>query len=283
MNSYTIDWLSCSISPNVSALALHVVLADVWNEHNAIPCKPSNGYRWAVCSPCGVLCQSSDREDMRTSLIMSGQALSNLRSVLPDFDARLIALLRKAPHISRLDIAIDIRTAPIVSSLIDCARQSRMVTTAHNWTVIDGSNGGKTLYVGSRASERMLRVYDKAIEQGQQGACWDRIELEVKGDAATRLARALGSFPMEEVIRSWIGDFCRFDNAAWLALMATPIDHYEASQRKLSNTRDWLLDTIAPIIAKRIQSGDESLLTDLNSVVNFLLNPPKRHTNLTDF
>jgi hypothetical protein len=48
----------------------------------------------------------------------------------------------------------------------------------------------ETLYVGSRKSDRLWRVYNKALEQGIVGPLY-RIELELKGDRARQAKRLL--------------------------------------------------------------------------------------------
>lgn len=57
-------------------------------------------------------------------------------------------------------------------------------------TMISSSQGGSTLYIGSRSSEWMLRVYNKGAQAG-----WNvravRYEAEVKGDKATHVWGAI--------------------------------------------------------------------------------------------
>ena len=57
-----------------------------------------------------------------------------------------------------------------------------------------GERLGWTLYIGSRASEACIRIYDKRLERIERGAgdCgspWVRCELEATGDFADALAR----------------------------------------------------------------------------------------------
>jgi hypothetical protein len=270
MTSYTIDWLTCTLPDAVGPASLHAILDRVWHEQGAISQKPAFGYQWAIQSPCGVLVQSSGRLDMGTCIVHSGSALTELKMRTPDFDERLTKLLATCATCSRIDIAIDVTSIRLVKDLIACIKDDKVKTHVKKWGVIEGNDGGTTLYVGSRDSERMLRIYDKAVEQGLTGQTWDRIELEVKGQAAHRLARALAHFDPEGVVRSWIDDFCHFDNEIWTMLMTTPISYYSASQRRKSDTREWLLNSVSQIIAKRVMAGDTDLMSDLTHVVNHL-------------
>jgi DNA relaxase NicK len=59
-------------------------------------------------------------------------------------------------------------------------------------TLIQNSDGGSTLYIGSRQSDLFARLYDKGVEQA---ACvpgqWWRLELEIKHERALTVARVL--------------------------------------------------------------------------------------------
>jgi DNA relaxase NicK len=59
-------------------------------------------------------------------------------------------------------------------------------------SLILNSDGGSTLYIGSRVSDRFARLYDKGIEQGTTAAGkWWRLELELKGRRSQSHAEAL--------------------------------------------------------------------------------------------
>ena len=77
-----------------------------------------------------------------------------------------------------------------------------------------GARGGFTLYIGSRSSERCVRIYDKAAERLERAGevvagSWMRIELEATGHYADALARevlARGASVMIEQLNR----HCRF-------------------------------------------------------------------------
>jgi DNA relaxase NicK len=59
-------------------------------------------------------------------------------------------------------------------------------------TLITDSDGGSTLYIGSRSSDRFARLYDKGREQRALPAGkWWRLELEVKGKSSQKVAEQL--------------------------------------------------------------------------------------------
>lgn len=54
------------------------------------------------------------------------------------------------------------------------------VTLAGDWKYNDRDNKGRTLYVGSRTSDRFLRAYQKGKQLGDKGSKWVRLEVELK-------------------------------------------------------------------------------------------------------
>ena len=95
------------------------------------------------------------------------------------FDAELTS---HQAHISRIDIACD-----IYDDKIDYQRVLTSVVKGHyiclsekrRW--IDGDE--RTIYFGSPQSNRLLRVYDKALEQGIEGK-WIRFEFQLRNESA---------------------------------------------------------------------------------------------------
>ena len=97
---------------------------------------------------------------------------------------------------SRLDIAMDIfgsegLTVPAIANAVehgDIIAVTKKATYTHG---VGGRTSGATLYLGSRTSERMLRIYDKAAEQGIDGMKWLRLEFEIKEEQARAVQNAL--------------------------------------------------------------------------------------------
>ncbi len=106
-------------------------------------------------------------------------------------------------HITRLDLALDDRRGLVTyDRLVAAVEAGAVVSRARrcSWTVgratDDGSLAGWTLYIGSRTSEGVVRIYDKRAERqervGAVGAgSWVRVELECKGELAEAMAPAV--------------------------------------------------------------------------------------------
>jgi hypothetical protein len=95
-------------------------------------------------------------------------------------------------HITRADFALDDREGVLsFQRVAGAVRSGALVSRWQDRNVIEncGKAGGWTVYLGSRAGASMLRVYDKASEQGKPGP-WVRVELEARGKFGDALSRA---------------------------------------------------------------------------------------------
>jgi len=115
-------------------------------------------------------------------IILSGQALGGFdtHGILPAF----MDIWRG--KITRADFAVDfIWSGCKVEHLAEDYRVEHGLEGVKSFSFIS-SKSGSTVYVGSRTSEKMLRVYDKGGEQGVP-IDWLRVEFETKGGNAHRL------------------------------------------------------------------------------------------------
>lgn len=113
------------------------------------------------------------------------------------WSSRLFAqLYEPSAHYSRLDVQCTVRVLP---SRTDLAKEGRSLATAANEilpetrrrkiTLIEGSDGGATLYIGTRNSEVFCRLYNKGAQSNEPfyEDCW-RYEVEAHNDSATQAA-----------------------------------------------------------------------------------------------
>lgn len=115
--------------------------------------------------------------------------------------------IRSFASITRLDLAIDDKGAEFytMDSLLDVLNDRLMVSKFRNWKNLcscttTGEKIGHTIYLGSRKSDIMLRVYDKQLEQ-HASFPWVRWEFELKDKRSERLVDIL-------VSRQEIGEVC---------------------------------------------------------------------------
>lgn len=118
---------------------------------------------------------------------------------------------------------------------------------------------GDSVYLGSRESDKFLRIYDKAKEQGLDND-WVRVEVEAKGDIAQQLAgKILGNWsnaPMVHVLMLSLPHF-------WLAQYIESYAQGETvSFDPRYSTKDgrerWLYEVVGKTLAKmKAKTPDE--------------------------
>lgn len=92
-------------------------------------------------------------------------------------------------HCTRIDLQVtmsvpDGKTDEIITSLADrvLALSEAGLKRRLKYTYINGYGDGDTFYIGSRASERYIRIYNKGAQSGQEASI--RLEVEYKGKLA---------------------------------------------------------------------------------------------------
>ena len=134
------------------------------------------------------------REDMGVWLEMTGQGCRAFESFgSGDYEA-LLAYAAENPddvHLTRLDVAFDDHTGVLDLDMV--ARDTlhrEYISKAHIAQIehkIDDRLehwAGLSVYHGSRASNVMLRIYDKAAERGFLDRHWVRVELQLRDERA---------------------------------------------------------------------------------------------------
>lgn len=156
--------------------------------------KPRNGYRVAQMDGNGAqLLWNPNDNRMGHHVVFSGSALRSLfeqMAIQPT--ALLRACLDAGLRISRLDLAKDLTGQALDGEAIYKRLASGIGGgTTQKFSRIENAQGGQTIYMGSRQSERFVRLYDKAQESGDNSKPWWRLEIETKGDVARIVADAL--------------------------------------------------------------------------------------------
>lgn len=175
-----------------------------------------------------------------------------------------LLVFRVNSKVTRLDVAIDTDLVHI-HQFRDAARAGKIVCASKNVRYLESfSDEGDTLYIGSRTSDRMLRVYNKAVEQNMEpGIVLTRVELETKGGLAQATASALidGRVTEQEVIASY-ADFRELDATRtnkrtrcswWDAILESATKVVLAGKTALVETVErklaWVQRSVAPTLA----------------------------------
>jgi len=184
--SADLDWITCTAKRDGSAGQLWDVGARILSDNEAVGYVPT---RWQAHGYRG---WSSEGVRLGGRTDGSLLSLSSLKCRENWYQA-----LTAAEHCSRVDLCVDVHLNFEVPSLTrDCYESLFHVPPGAGRpakrTLITDSDGGSTLYVGSRTSDRFARLYDKGIEQAAfRAGKWWRFELEVKGNSSQRIADRL--------------------------------------------------------------------------------------------
>lgn len=183
-------------------------------------------------------------------------------------NARLYAPMAtySARHVTRMDLQVTVR---LDKPSYSYAKQTyKNCCNSHasdrRYSLITNSNGGDTLYVGSRQSDQFGRLYDKGVESGldKKGYMW-RYEVELKkpraGSAAIAVMQERECGNLDEAILNYVHQWFvmrgvkpkfRATDTAFVVEVSRKIT---TDERKL----EWLRTQVRPTVADLIERGFE--------------------------
>jgi len=120
--------------------------------------------------------------DQGWKLVLSGDALKHVPQTQHDF-AQVVD--ESGYNVTRLDVAIDVFNSGYrTEDIWDEYKKLHPHEGKRSQSLIISPTGG-TMYLGSRQSQKMLRIYDKGTQTGS-GLDWLRFELELKREEASQ-------------------------------------------------------------------------------------------------
>jgi hypothetical protein len=144
---------------------------------------------------------SDGREKMGVHVVLNGDSLLNARVSNVSDKETLSKIVFYKGKVTRLDLAIDAHGTHLTVDDFAAAYERKEITSpAKSGTHIKNIGvDGRTFYLGSRSSERMLRIYDKNAEQKiVDTESWLRLELELKKVRANNAAYNIASATFQE-------------------------------------------------------------------------------------
>lgn len=260
---FAVDWLNYTCDRH-SQLGWYNVAMRFPNEHwQAI--KGMHGYTMgAINSATARVLVNPDRPEMGQHVMYSGACLNAYRN--EGISARAIikhhALF--GDMCKRVDLALDVYDAKLdIGGMFVLLDEGSATTRAKHWNLIKGNDGGATLYVGSRTSEIMLRVYDKAAETGQAGD-WKRVELELKGSRAIEVSRMMSVGNDQQAVetaRGIIKALVDFKTAQWAEITGNSEVVIAKAKDNTPDTELWIMTQVATAMARLIKKqGNDKLM-----------------------
>ena len=144
-------------------------------------------YSFDIGEGLGFVCIGGQRNTV--SITVSGNGLSMAQN---GWEFQLFKFLENAQRgkITRIDLAHDdIKGEYLNVHELDklesaggfhCGGARSSVRHDGNWKYNDPNNQGLTLYIGNRASGKMMRAYEKGKQLGETDSKWTRVEVEYK-------------------------------------------------------------------------------------------------------
>lgn len=172
-----LDWLSVTFPHDFDERILEVYVGKFKTIGSG-----SHGYARRAQTNLGAILLADGETRQGKSLTLSADVLGELRALL-DTDAPILDLLAAhAGHASRVDLALNLLETTATPALLWADYSRGLVRTkARGNTAMSTAEGGiHAFYIGSRKSDKFLRVYDKALEQKLTGTSWTRLELECR-------------------------------------------------------------------------------------------------------
>lgn len=242
------------------------------------------GYTAGVQLGIGAAYWSPDNPGMKRTVEFTGIELDKLRGMgctAPDLLRFVLAI--KDVKISRMDIALDIRndTRASAKSFYLQWMAGVIKTRARRATLIGDTelvgpredqapqSRGDTCYIGSRQSEKMLRVYDKGL-QLELPDKWVRMENELKDRAALNAATEIITSGLARVAcsllqcgmtvpKGWIYEAIHAYHAVEIANIGRKDTDWEA----------WVKRIVIPAITKAYHLGMPEAIACIETLADY--------------
>lgn len=185
------------------------------------------------------------------------QVTSDLASWNPIYDA---VVVKRRGNVTRLDMQVTVNEPSRYDAY---ALYDQLRAGASTTTIIEGATGS-TVYVGSRMSDKMLRVYQKVDGEGKKLL---RAEFELKRDMAKEVVNQLRAGESLTLMYNYLinktGNEFLIETFT-VGVAASPV----RCKKPTPNTVRWFLDTVIPSLAKLKEADREGY----NEVVSCLRN-----------
>lgn len=258
ITSHAVDWLSITFKGGITDALVRDALSFGVTKERWTECSAAHGYKIAIEHPFGhKIMMHPGRPEMGCHVIMGGSSLKQLTEGGIEPLTLVKWAIEEGGKISRLDLAIDVFDVKVaIEKLPECTRTPDNPGTAKNWGLVRSSEGGLTAYIGSRKSDKFMRIYNKAAQMKQPERLWTRFEIELKRDTAREVAAALISMASGEIPHYFKGLMKGMFNPVdpvYQAIMSAPSVHVASTKDASDNTLDWLVNSVAKTLAKTMQ------------------------------
>lgn len=256
----TIDWISVTAVTGKSKDWFTHAFPNLRGDPHWKVSNGSLGYDMGAKHTLGIKqFKSSTRDDMGTHTIYSGSALRRIEDMYGNTPIEVLHYhVLRGDKIARLDIALDFINSGIKQRQFETAwHLGQCETRLKTATIVSSlSHSGYTFYIGSqKARKKLVRIYDKASEQGIE-ADWIRAEVQLMGKPATQASwEIVKAYDVKQAMAGIIKQIVNFPTIPEWNRVMSDIDTIKIGSisSDKGNTRDWIQKQVIPALAREIR------------------------------
>lgn len=265
----SLDWITATVAPTAArpGPGAAAAIATKLGQHELGPAKPfPNNYTQAIAVDYGRLSWHDDRPELKICFNASGADCKRIYAggaLASDLVGRLYDL---EANFTRLDLALDYHGEADIGLLVSAYEADpswALARTIRPFRQITAAAEGVTsrwsgVYLGSQASHRYICVYDKRLQLGLDGPPWVRVELRTRHEYASTLAGVIAVNGLDAPARGMINQVARPPVDWWAAALDGEAVESPAVGRPDTDTDRWLLDTVLPVLKRRLEAAQDA-------------------------
>lgn len=259
--NFTVDWIAATFDKEdgfglVNFLTQYGKMKG-WSTHG------TKGYNSGYEYENGLLVSwHTELQASGVHIVFSGSCLRKMLAADVGWKELLVLIDRWKGRTSRVDLAFDIKGGALTNESFEIAalKPYKGKGRTPKFVKLVGGDGSWTTYIGSRQSEKFLRIYDKAKEQGDYVSDYVRVELETKGETAHAVGWNFSRVSKDECVgmaKTLLLGVADFNLSSWRTAFDGVLVDFSIPQGKDKDTFAWLLKQCVPSLAKEIAKRPE--------------------------
>lgn len=237
--------------------------------------KSMKPYSDAKENKCFSIHWSDNHPEWKVMVEMTGKQLANFREYGGSIAKLFVWAKTHGAKFTRVDYAVDLfDTGGCPNDVLECYHTGQVETIAKSVSIVERTRKnetlGATVYLGSRASERLIRVYDKG-KQVKTNLDWIRVEIEVKGKRAMQFGELIEKEGLDTAGKSYIADVVEWSDIPWFESIwkedYTPID-IDSIGRPETNRERWVREVVIPVLEDELLAGNDWLRNALITLLD---------------
>jgi hypothetical protein len=264
--SFTVDWIAATFERDGAEMFLEGFRSD--GEQPPRSANPARGYNKAFEFESGLRYNlHTEKPEMGVHVFFTGSVILHYWARGTGWMQIMECVAGWGGRTSRVDLAFDLKGSKLTNEILcqPALKPYKGGGRKPKFTEVRGGDGSWTTYIGSRTSEKFLRIYDKAKEQGDYESDYIRVELECKGECAHAVGWNFAREGEAECVgmaRTLLFGVADFNLPAWEIGLNGVLVEFSIPQGKRRDTFGWLIKVCAPALAKEIAKHPKEDILD---------------------